>query len=328
MRLSMNSEKVADRIKNRIRNGERFIVASHIEPDGDAVGSLLATVRFLANIGKTASGYLPSGIPRRYEFLANEDSFLQETPEEDFDVALILDCSSSDRLDASFVRFLKTRGVERIVIDHHNNEEPFGELSLVRNNVSSTGEILLSLFEQLSPSAITSDVASPLYAALLTDTGNFSFPNTSAETLESAARLVRYGAQPSHIFTKIYDELPVEYLKNIGVAFHNMEFFPEFGIMFVSLPRDEVVQFDPSFDFTEGVVDFTLKARGVKIGALFKQMDGSFTRVSMRSVESIDVGQFARSFGGGGHKNAAGMSLPLSLEESKSFLLRQLKKLL
>ncbi|MCD6097580.1 bifunctional oligoribonuclease/PAP phosphatase NrnA [bacterium] len=324
----MNSEKVAELIKNRIRSKERFIVASHIDPDGDAVGSLLAMVRFLANIGKTVSGYLPSGIPKRYEFLADEDSVLQKVPKGDFDVAVILDCSSLDRLDLPFIRFLNRKNVERIVIDHHNSKDPFGDISLVCDGVSSTGEILLSLFEQLSPSAITPGVASPLYTALLTDTGNFSFPNTSAETLESAAKLVRYGAQPSYISTKIYDELPVEYLKNIGVAFHNMEFFPELGIMFVSLPQDEVKQFDPSFVFTEGVVDFTLKARGVKIGVLFKQVDSNFTRISLRSVESVDVGQFANSLGGGGHKNAAGISLSLSLEESKRFLLRRLKKLL
>ncbi|MBV8080239.1 MAG: bifunctional oligoribonuclease/PAP phosphatase NrnA [Actinobacteria bacterium] len=315
-----------DAVVRALREGDRFVVVAHENPDGDALGSLLAATLGLRSLGKDVLMYLQgeAPLPGEYRFLELDD--LRRTVPEDLGtrVLLALDCANADRIgpDPSVLRDAKLV----LDVDHHHDNTRFGDVNLVVADASSTAEIVHDLLVALGVS-ITPDVAEALYVALVTDTGRFQYTNTTPKALRLAAELVEAGADVHGIFRQVYETVQFAKLKLLARALDRAQLF-EGGRLVVSyLARGDFADVGAEEPYSEGIIDYLRQVEGAEVVALIRQPprdDGPAHRVSLRSSrDEVDVSAIARVAGGGGHRQAAGFSSDKSLEEVIDFVHRE-----
>jgi len=274
--------------------------------------------------------FLPAPVewPGRYRFLEKHRDGTGTPPTGDIDALIILDCSTPDRIDWGTLTPDDFDSIPRIVIDHHVEGFPFGDLNWINAGASAVGEMVYEMLTLLG-AEITPPIAEALYSAIITDTGRFTFANTSARALEICSNLIRRGGiEPSVIAKQLYFNFSEEYFRNIGIALYNSRTYCDAKIVFLTLDNASVRSFSTSFEDTEGIVDLALNLRGVELAALFKEIDENVTNVSLRSRGNIDITPVAAEFGGGGHRNAAGCTLNMPLSLAQNTLLERLEKLL
>jgi phosphoesterase RecJ-like protein len=315
------------RVADAIRSHDRFLVTTHENPDGDALGSLLAARLALAQLGKDTVMYLAGTtlLPHEYGFM--ELGELSRTPPADAStrVLLALDCANESRMGADSAALLE-QAVLVIDIDHHHDNTRFGDLNLVVGKASSTGEILRDLFTELDVE-LTPEIAEALYIALVTDTGRFQYANTSPRTLRLAAELVEAGANVHRVFQDVYENVAFAKLKLLARALENARVY-EGGRMIVSdLERGDFAAAGAEEPFSEGIIDFLRAVEGTELVALIREpptQNGPKRRISLRTrAEDIDVSAIARKSGGGGHRQAAGFSSEDSVDEITEFIRRE-----
>ena len=315
-----------DRIAEAIRSHDRFLVSTHENPDGDALGSLLATTLFLRELGKDVVMFLagPIPLPKEYDFMELED--LRREPPTDLDqrVLLAVDCANERRLgpDPSVLK----RPVLVIDIDHHHDNTRFGDLNLIVPEASSTGEILRDIIAALGVE-LTSEIAEALYIAVVTDTGRFQYANTTAKALRLAAELVEAGANVHRVFQGVYETVAFAKLKLVARALGNAEVYEGGRVVVSHLERGDFESVGAEEPYAEGIIDYLRGVEGAEIAALIREpptQNGPSRRVSLRTTaEDIDVSVIARKSGGGGHKQAAGFSSELSVDEITEFIRRE-----
>jgi phosphoesterase RecJ-like protein len=301
-----------------LREHDRFLVVTHENPDGDALGSLLATTLALRGLGKDVEMYLggSGSLPREYAFM-QLDGLRRDLPDDlEERVLVAVDCAKADRIGPD------PEPVERaslvIDIDHHHDNTRFGDLNLIVADASSTGEVLRDLIRALDIE-LTPELAEPLYIALVTDTGRFQYTNTTPKALRLAAELVEAGADVHEVFQQVYESVEFAKLKLLARALDRARVL-EGGLIVVShLLRKDFAEVGASEAYSEGIIDSLRAVEGAELAALIREPprdDGPTRRVSLRaSVDELDVSAIARLFGGGGHRQAAGFSSDASIDE-------------
>jgi bifunctional oligoribonuclease and PAP phosphatase NrnA len=292
------------RISEEIGRHRAFLITAHERPDGDALGSELALCQLLEGLGKEAVVYNRDLTPENYLFLPGSDRIVHELPPlETFDAAFILDCSDLNRIgeDASRIGTIPNL----INIDHHVSNGGFCEIRLIDPQASSTGELIFRLVRDMDL-AVTGEIATCLYTAILTDTGGFRYQNTRRGALLAAADLVDGGADPQWISENIYETDPPVRIRLLAAVLPTLTLEEEGRVGSLVVTNKALADAGALSEHTEGFVDLPRSIRGVEISILYAELpDGRF-KLSLRSKGAVNVERVARVFGGGGHINAAG----------------------
>ena len=319
----------ADRsaVADAIRDHERFLVTTHENPDGDALGSLLASKLALEQLGKDVVTYLggEAPLPAEYGFMPLRD--LGRRPPEDASSRVLhaVDCANESRIGPDPEVLVSAPLV--VNVDHHHDNTRFGSVNLVVPDASSTGEVLRDVFRDLEV-RLTPEIAEALYIALVTDTGRFQYRNTTSKALRLAAELVDAGADVHRVFEGVYESVQFAKLKLLARALERAQIY-EGGRLVVSyLLRTDFHEVGAAEPYSEGIIDYLRAVEGADMAALIREPPrdtGPTHRVSLRaSSDEIDVSAIARASGaGGGHRQAAGFSSDATVDEIVEFLRRE-----
>jgi phosphoesterase RecJ-like protein len=291
---------------SRIRNASNILLACHIRPDADALGSLLGLALGLQRLGKTVQAVSPDGVPQLYRFLPAWEQVLTE-PQGPCDLAIGLDADGSDRLGSAEAPVLAAPVV--IDLDHHTGPDPFGTIQVVDPTAAATGELVFDLLEVLEV-PLDAEIATCLLAAILTDTGSFRFSNVTADTFRKAGALVEAGAHPAPIHTAVYGTRPFAASCLLGRMLSRLETAEEGQIVWGALSQEDFRETGTTTEATEGFVDQVRMVEGSRVALFFREEISGEIRVSLRSTGDVSVARVAEEFGGGGHVPAAGCSLP------------------
>jgi bifunctional oligoribonuclease and PAP phosphatase NrnA len=313
-------------IAEAIRANDRFLVTTHENPDGDALGSLLAAKLMLVQLGKDVVIYLAgrTPLPREYQFM--ELGELVRDPPDDIDkrVLFAVDCANERRLGPDPSVYERAPLV--IDIDHHHDNSRFGQLNFIEGKASSTGEIMRDLLGELGLD-LTPEIAEALYIAIVTDTGRFQYTNTTAKSLRLAAELVEAGANVHRVFQGVYENVAFAKLKLIARALDHAQVYEGGRVIISHLEKDDFDAAGAEEPYSEGIIDYLRAVEGAEIAALIREpptRNGPTRRVSLRTTaEGLDVSMIARKSGGGGHQMAAGFSSEASVDEITDFIRRE-----
>src|SRR6478736_4406641 len=268
-------------IADALRKHDRFLVVTHENPDGDALGSLLAATLALLQLGKDAVMYLPgpTPLPREYAFMPLDDP-VRERPEDAAErVLLAVDCAKEDRIGDEAVLALAPLVLN---IDHHHDNTRFGDVNLIVADASSTGEVLRDLIRELDVE-LTPELAEPLYIALVTDTGRFQYTNTTPKSLRLAAELVEAGADVHAVFQQVYESVEFAKLKLLARALERARVLEGGRIVVSYLVRNDFAEVGASEAYSEGIIDYLRAVEGSELAALIREPprdDGPVHRVS------------------------------------------------
>ena len=316
----MNEQKTLKirEIISAIRSNERFMVAAHVHPDGDAIGALLGMKLILQRLGKKVDVYSQDPFPPEFEFLPQTLAIHNKPLEScEYEVAILVDCGDFARVGDELSKFI-SRAVPFVInIDHHISDKPFGNLYWVETSASSTCEMLFDLCVSLSlaPDAALSSV---LYTGILTDTGSFRYLNTNRRVFEIVSVLVEMGADPSHIATQVYDSATPEKLKLLAQVLGTIEFHANFRVVSAELSLSMISDSSSSYMDSEGFINHLRSVKSVDLAMLFRELSDGSVHISMRSRGGIDVATLAQRHGGGGHRRAAACRVPGSLHSVRS----------
>jgi bifunctional oligoribonuclease and PAP phosphatase NrnA len=329
--MTRASELVAsdlDQVVEQIRAGDRFLLTTHENPDGDALGSLLALQRILEALGKDSVMFLAAKefpLPVEYRFLPLEEVF-HDPPADIADrVVVFLDCGNIDRMP---VDFLHADGMKVINIDHHHDNTRFGTVNLVDVDASCTAEIVYDLAGLLGVE-LTSEIADALYVGLVTDTGKFMYENTDARSHRMAAGLIEAGVDVNEIYRRLYEHAPIEKLKLLAGALEAIELRDKGRLAITYISTEDYASIGAGEALTEGIIDHLRTIDGAVVAAVVRDQPESgraARKVSMRSTDGrIDVSAIARAHGGGGHRRAAGFRTDLPYEQVAEFLMAEIE---
>lgn len=297
------------RIHDIINSHNSFLISTHINPDGDAIGSELAMYNYLKSIGKNATIINYSSTPENLLFIDPENTINIYNAEVDddkiynYDVIFVLDLNQLSRtgeLDSLISRSGKTI----VCIDHHQNPENFTENLFVDSSYASTGEILFDLFENSQDYNLSYEIALPLYVAIVTDTGSFKYERTKPATHIKAAKLLSAGIDPKSVYANIYDQGNINKIKLLARALNSIELHHSGKVAVMTIYRKDLVDTGTTESDMESFVNYTLNIKNVVIGFFIYELE-SGVKISFRSVGEIPVNKLAAEFGGGGHTNAA-----------------------
>jgi phosphoesterase RecJ-like protein len=301
-----------------LRDHDRFLVVTHENPDGDALGSLLATTLALRGLGKDAVMFVAGQAPLPHEYGFMQLDGLRRSLPDDMEerVLVAVDCAKADRIGPDLAPVERAKLV--LDIDHHHDNSRFGDVNLVVADASSTGEVLRDVIRELGVE-LTPELAEPLYIALVTDTGRFQYSNTTPKALRLAAELVDAGADVHAVFQQVYESVEFAKLKLLARALERARVLEGGRIVVSHLVRTDFGEVGAVEPYSEGIIDYLRAVEGCELAALIREPprdDGPTRRVSLRaSVDELDVSAIARLFGGGGHRQAAGFSSDSSIEE-------------
>src|SRR6266496_1861248 len=312
-------------VADAIRGHERFILTTHENPDGDALGSLLAAKLALEQLGKDTVMVLhgDAPLPGEYAFMPLEQ-LQRRWPDDVADRVLIaLDCANESRIADPEVLGRVPLSVD---IDHHHDNTRFGQINLIVPNASSTGEVLRDVFQALDV-PLTPELAEALYIALVTDTGRFQYTNTTPKALRLAAELVEAGANVHRIFQGVYESVQFAKLKLLARALDRAQVYEGGAIVVSYLLRTDFAEVGAAEPYSEGIIDYLRAVEGADMAVLIREPpreDGPARRVSLRaSIDELDVSAIARKSDGGGHRQAAGFSSEASIAEITDFVRRE-----
>ncbi len=324
----MPTTKAPEALLAKVRQGNRFLLTSHISPDGDSIGSALGLARVLRGMGKGAVIWTRDPVPGIYALVPGIDRVHsgEEPPAgypEKFDAIVVLECPSLDRT-----------GVEDhlgelpiLNIDHHLGNQHYGKVNWVDSAAPSVGEMVHRLGKGLNTS-LDPETANVLFMTIVTDTGGFRFSNATDAAFEACAQLVREGARPDLVSQWIFENRPEPVLRLLGEMLQTLELHDGGRIATVVLTRKMMERAGAGPSDTEGLVDYPRSIAGVQGVAMLRERPDGNTKVSLRSRGEADVEKVARRHGGGGHKNAAGFELDGSPADSRAAVVAALVEVL
>jgi phosphoesterase RecJ-like protein len=302
----------------QLSRGQRVVLSTHVNADGDGCGSEVALVHLLSQLGVTARIVNPTPWPGTFDFLLEggvaEQSVKGAPALTPLDALVVVDISDSKRLGvlSGPTRELK---VPRLVIDHHvPTQEPAGEILFIDDSACATGELVYDLARALDLE-ITTSIATALYCAILTDTGGFRFSNTSPRCHAIAADLLSLGVDPETMYRRIYASVSPGKLYLLRDALDSLQIDESNGLAWISLPAGALERYGVESDELDGIVEHPRSVAGTRLALFFRDLGYGKVKVSFRSTGDVDANQFARQFGGGGHTRASGALIPGSLED-------------
>ena len=309
------------RIAELIRKSDDFLVAAHVNPDGDAMGSTLALGHIFAALGKRFSLYNPSGLPHQFDWLHLPGPVHTSLTGIEANWIFVLDCGAPGRVGPELQSIMGSRPV--VNIDHHLGNPDFGQHNWVDENYPAVAAMIAELADTLEL-PLTGPLAEAIYLGIATDTGFFTYDNTTPDIMELAARLIRLGLQPGALNAKIRNQWTVSRFRLWGKSFSTSEM--HFGglVALAVVTREMMERTGTDATDTEEIVNFLRRLRGTRAAALLREEpDGSF-KFSLRSTGADNMQKVAALFDGGGHRNAAGGTITADLQTAKNRLVQAL----
>lgn len=298
---------------------QRVVIASHVNPDGDSLGSTLALTHALKALDKDVVPLSSDGVPDIYAWLPGAEWVRTGTDRRDFDLAIVCDAGTFDRTGKSQHAALNSAPI-LMDIDHHLADGPFGDIRVIDDSAAATAELIYPLIRALSAAVgrdlMTRAIAECLMTGLITDTGSFRFMNVTPRTFLLAARLQRLGALPAPISEQVFENRSFAGLKLLGRALESLQTTADGRVAWATVTADDFRDLAATDAETEGIVNHVRSARGADVGMLFREVPGKQIRISLRAREGSDVNRIAAAFGGGGHRLAAGCSIDPPLAEA------------
>ncbi len=328
----MDNRSAFEKVRNCLNKGQRFVITTHVNPDGDGLGSEAAIAAYLTEMGKDVYIFNSSEVPPNYDFL-NPDKrmvvYQSERHRETIltaDYFIIVDISDWHRLRSLGVD-IKDTDIPKVCIDHHPPQGKFGDVRLINTDASSTGEIVFELLT-FCGAKITKSMGEALYTCILTDTGSFRFSNTTARCLQIAANLVECGVETHRLYQRIYERQSRAKTKLLGYVIEHLNFEEKGRIAWITLPKGLVASMGAKPSDTEGFADYPRVINGVEMTAMFHEMEGERVKISLRSKGNIPINGVAQKFGGGGHPFASGILMEGKLQDHVNSVLKELAKVL
>ncbi len=322
---AMNPEDIK-LVKAILSTPKKIVITPHKNPDGDAVGSVLALWHYLRNNGHEATVIVPNDFPKFLKWMSGVDQIVnfEKNPEialpiiEEAELIFTLDFNDLGRVGDMQDAF-RASDATFVMIDHHQEPFPYAQIMYSEPGMSSTSEMVYNFIDFLGQAGqITKPMAECLYAGILTDTGSFKYSATTSQTHRVIAELIDKGAENSLIHNKIYDNNSADRLHLLGRALNNLEILPEYTTAYITLSREDLEEFHFKKGDTEGFVNYALTLEGIQFAAIFiENSEEGVVKISFRSQGNFSVNDFARThFNGGGHNNAAGGRSDLSLKDT------------
>ena len=306
-----------------IKSSKKILLLSHVNPDGDTLGSMCAMYSMILNrFKKKPDMSIVSNLPFNYKFLPNVD-LAQRYFDQSlvYDLVITLDVASIERVRDAKIFFDKAKC--RVNIDHHKTNPAFGDYNLINANASSCGEVLYNYFKE-NNWEITNDAAVCLYAAIMTDTGNFRFENTTSSAMRAASELIDLGANPNLIYKNCYESKTKNFVMFQNYCVNKAEFLNDNKIAYTTVYKKDLEKFSAGDDYTDGIAETLRAIDTTEVAFVVKEVDSKTTKVSMRS-KKIDVAKICETFGGGGHTFAAGCTIKANIDDSIKKLLKEIK---
>jgi bifunctional oligoribonuclease and PAP phosphatase NrnA len=309
-----------EQVVGELRAADKLLLTTHENPDGDALGSLLAMHGILTQLGKDSVMYMsPEEFPLPWEYrgLPLHDGLVMTPPRDVAERTIVfLDCGNIDRMP---VDFLQAQGLHILNIDHHHDNTRFGTVNLVCSVASCTAEMVWRIAKELG-AEITPEIANALYVGLVTDTGRFMYENTSPLAHRMAAELIEAGVEPHKVYRQLYEDLPFRRLQLLQRALASVKRYDDGGLTVAHLVKGDYEGTGALETDSEGVVDHMRAVEGTRVAVLVRELLSNdregLRKVSLRATDgSVDVSRVARGFGGGGHPQAAGFSTALPYPE-------------
>jgi len=318
----MNSDSNIEYI---IKNSKKILLVTHINPDGDTLGSACGLASIVKTNLKKNCDILIDNFVETYSFLKNlKNAKLYDEIDKSlvYDLVITLDVASLDRMEQVKVLFDKAKST--INIDHHGTNPKFAQINIIEPEASSTGEIVAKMADKFNWQ-INKDAADALYAAILTDTGSFRYSNTSADTFKIASKLLDCGTKPDEIAQKCYDSYPKNFVMFQNYCLNKAVFTDDDKIAYMYVYRKDIEKFKVGPDCTEGLTEKLRSIISTEAAFIAKELAPNLTKISLRS-KSIDVSKVCSMFGGGGHKFASGCTIKASVKQASEKILTELRK--
>lgn len=301
------------KIAKRLKKADNIAIFTHVNPDGDALGSAFSMKYVLEAIGKQATIYLEKQMPKKFDFLGTDYQIVDENTKCDADCALILDCGEYKRLGACENICRQVPCV--LCVDHHKTGDNFGDFYYNEPDSAATAQIVYKL-ATLMVKKIPIKACEAIYTGMSTDTGHFKFSSVSPETFLIVSKLLSYGIDHRKITTIIYDTVKREKMMFLGEAVEKVKFYLDGRVAVLECYGDFLEKFGLTYDDVEELPNIPLNLEGVEVAVLVKDRDENSRRVSFRTKDVIDVSEVAQSFGGGGHKSAAACIISGDIEKN------------
>lgn len=316
-------EILAD-IKKAVKNAKTALVVSHVDPDGDSIGSMLAMGNILDQFNITTFYYSEDGLPKIYRFLPGADKVANKLDHfQRYDLLFTMDASDSRRLGTK----LALKEIAKIIIniDHHPDNSKYGTFNYIEK-CSSTAELVFNIAKHWKIK-INREMAENLYIALITDTGNFRYENTSNKTFSMAAELLKTGIDTHEISTRIYDTRSIASIRIQAAALVNVEISPDRKAAWTVVTKEMMQKHQAKGEDLVGLVDQIRSIEGIELAMLFREEKGK-VKVNFRSKDKVNVSALAKKFGGGGHIRAAGAVIVDSIDNAKNNIVNEVLKYL
>jgi len=319
--------KISSKLLNIVKQNKSFIIAGHINPEGDAIGSALALALGLKKIGKKDICVLSrDGVPETLQFLPSAKLIKKRPPDKKYDVLFIVDCNTPERTG-----FRELKAGNTVIIDHHIPPADAGKSEFYRTlsaavidpGAAATGMLVYKFLSALKV-PIDKDIATNLYTAILVDTGGFRYSNTSPESLMMACHLVGAGARPWDITKEIFESIPYKSMKLLGLSMATLD--KKDNIAWITATREMFEKTGTTAEDSEDFVDFPRKVKGAEAAVFFREDEKGVFKLSLRSKGKVDVQKIAEGFGGGGHFAAAGCRIKGTLREVQRKVLTAVRK--
>lgn len=319
-------KKIYSEVIDVINNNHRFMCVAHVNPEGDALGSLLGVYHMLKGMGKEVVPYLEDEVPDILEFLPGSKDVVHDLSNEaPFDVTIGVDCGNMDRFGKRFVEFGEFGTI--VNLDHHVSNDMFGHVNVVLPKACASGEVVYDLCRAMGEK-VTPEIATVLYTAIETDTGSFRYESTSPEALRKAGELVAFGADPWNISENVYENYPAKKHKLLAKVLDTLEVM-DGGIIATLRVTPEMQKETGAGTFdSDGFVNYARSIRGVDVGLLVRTEAEGLQKVSLRSKGLVDVSKVAGCFGGGGHMRASGCMIKGTQSEALNKVVEEIKKTL
>lgn len=317
-----------DEISKVLQKNNNFLITSHVNLDGDGIGSELAFYFILKKLNKNPIILNQDRLPKIYDFLPGSDKvhYLEDNciDPKSIDVGIVLDCSNVKRIGKTYEIFKNIKTI--INIDHHKSNEKFGGLNYVDSSVSSVGEIIYEFINFVDSGLLDDKISTCLFTAIMTDTGSFRYSNVSSKTFGVASHLTSNGIKPHLIANNIYNKNTYSGLKLLGEALLTLEMDDSNYVSWLTITRKMLNNAKANDEEIEGIIDVATTLDNTEVSILFRETKDNKIKISFRSKGNFDVNKFAGKFKGGGHPNAAGCLCSGKMDEIKDKILSELFK--
>ena len=307
-------KKLIEDIKNLILASNKIIIAAHIDPDGDTLGSMIGLALIIGKLGRKCVMYSHDGVPNTYHFLPHSKEVISVVPAEEFDLLITVDASDLSRIGK---RRIKAKKI--INIDHHPDNTNFGDINYV-DMISAVAEQIFYLAQGFGV-LIDQEIANALYISIITDTGNFKYSNTLPSTFAVARELMLLGANPARAAINVYENRRIEGLKILAKALLNVETLNQGKIVYSIITSQMIIDTKARGEDLVGIIDHLRSIKTAEVAILMREEERNKFKLNFRSKGKVNVSLIANALGGGGHVQASGCTVEGELEEVKKRVL-------